>query len=133
MLFTMRSSFQEKDLCCLSLSSFRRRRGLLTDGDVAFFFNEFERPIRVTIIQIGKPGFYETVRMVQPLQLQLSPRMKLKEIESHRLFTAEMWPSYTDNLSEERELEPTLKSLIKWGPKIDWDFPFDKGQDTDRD
>ena len=74
---------------------------IFTDGDVAFFFNEFERPLRVTIIQIGKPGFYETVRMVQPLQAQLSPRMKLKEIESHRLFRADMWPSYTDNLSEE--------------------------------
>ena len=74
---------------------------IFTDGDVAFFFNEFERPLRVTIIQIGKPGFYETVRMVQPLQAQLSPRMKLQEIESHRLFRADMWPSYTDNLSEE--------------------------------
>jgi hypothetical protein len=88
-----------------------------TDGDVAFFFDEFERPRRVTIIQLGKPGFHETVRMVQPPQIQLSPRMKLQDIESHRLFTAEMLPSYTDNLSEEREPEPTLKSLIKWGPR----------------
>ena len=106
---------------------------IFTDGDVAFFFNEFERPLRVTIIQIGKPGFYETVRMVQPLQAQLSPRMKLQEIESHRLFTAEMWPSYTDNLSEERELELTPKSMIKWGPKIDWDSSSDKGKGTDMD
>ena len=41
---------------------------ILTDGDVAFFFNEVKRPLRVTIIQLGKPGFYETVRMVQPPQ-----------------------------------------------------------------
>jgi len=106
---------------------------ILTDGDVSFFFNEFERPLRVTIIQLGKPGFYETVRMVQPLQSQFSPRMKLQEIESHRLFTAEMWPSYTDNLNEERTLELTLKSRIKWGPRIDWDFPLDIGKDTDMD
>jgi len=86
---------------------------ILTGGDVDFFFNEFERPLRLTIIQLGQPGFYETVRMVQPLQLQLSPRMKLQEIEIHRLFTAEMWPSYTDTLSGKRALEPTSKSTIK--------------------
>ena len=106
---------------------------IFTDGDVAFFFHEFERPRRVTIIQMGKPGFYDTVRMVQPPQAQLSPRMKLQEIESHRLFTAEMWPSFTDNLSEERELELTPKSMIKWGPKIDWDSSSDKGKGTDVD
>jgi len=103
---------------------------ILKDRDVAFLFNEFERPLRVTIIQPGNPGFHETVRMVQPLLQQLSPRMKLQEIESHRLFTAEMWPSYTDNLSEERALEPTSKSTIKWGPKIDWDLPLDIGRVT---
>jgi len=70
---------------------------ILTDGDVAVFFNEFERPIQVTIIQKGSPGFYETVRMVQPLQAHLSPRMKLLDIESHRLFTADMCPSSTAN------------------------------------
>jgi hypothetical protein len=62
----------------------------LKDHDVAFFFNAFERPLKVKIIQSGNPGFHETVRMVQPLQQELSPIMKLQEIESHRLFTAEM-------------------------------------------
>jgi len=103
------------------------------DRDVAFFFDEFERPRRVTIIQLGKPGFHETVRMVQPPQMQLSPRMKLQDIESHRLFTAEMLPSYTDDLSEKKELEPIPKLAIKWGPKIEWDFPFDVGMGTDMD
>ena len=70
---------------------------ILTDGDVAVFFNEFERLIQVTIIQKGSPGFYETVRMVQPLQAHLSPRMKLLDIENHRLFTADMCPSSTAN------------------------------------
>jgi len=91
----------------------------LKDNDVAFLFNVFERPLKVTIIQSGNPGFHETVRMVQPLQLELSPIMKLQEIESHRLFTAEMWSIYMDNFIEERALEPTSNSTIKWGPKFD--------------
>jgi len=59
---------------------------MLTDGDVTLFFNEFERPTQVTIIQMGSPGFYETVRIVNLLQAKLSPRMKVQDIESHRLF-----------------------------------------------
>jgi len=102
----------------------------LKDNDVAFFFNEFERPLRVTIIQPGNPGFHETVRMVQPLQQKLSPEMKLQEIESHRLFTAEMWPSYMDNLSKERALDPTSNLTIKWGPKIERDLPPNLGKVT---
>ena len=86
---------------------------ILTDGDVAFFFNEFERQIQVTIIQKGRAGFYETVRTTQPLQAQLPPGMKLQEIESHRLFTADMWPSYMDNLTEETQSGPIPKSMIK--------------------
>jgi len=100
----------------------------LKDSDVAFFFNEFERTLRVTIIQPGNPGFHETVRMVQPLQQKLSPRMKLQEIESHRLFTAEMRPSYTDNLSKERALEPTSNSTIKWGQKSSGISPLTYGR-----
>ena len=106
---------------------------ILTDGDVAFFFNEFERPIQVTIIQKGRPSFYETVRMAQPLQAQLSPRMKLQDIESHRLFTTDMWPSYTENLSEETQSGPAPKSMIKWGPKIEWDSNPDKKRGTATD
>jgi len=65
---------------------------MLTDGDVTLFFNEFERPTQVTIIQKGSPGFYETVRIVNPLQAKLSPRIKVQDIESHRLFTVDMSP-----------------------------------------
>jgi len=32
----------------------------LTNGETAFFFDIFERPIRVTIIEQGDPGFYTT-------------------------------------------------------------------------
>jgi len=59
---------------------------------VTLFFNEFERPTQVTIIQMGSPGFYETVRIVNLLQAKLSPRMKVQDIESHRLFTVDMSP-----------------------------------------
>jgi len=103
---------------------------LLTKREVAFFFNEFERPIQVTIIQKGSSGFYETVRMVQPLQAQLPPRMKLQDIESHRFFTADMSPSYTANLREETQSGLTLKSMIKWGPKNAWNSTPDTREDT---
>jgi len=103
---------------------------ILTEGDVAFFFNEFERPIQETIFQKGRPGFYETVRLTQPLQAQLPPSMKLQDIESHRLFTADMWPSYMDNLTEETQSGPIPKSMIKWGPKIYWDSTSDYRRGT---
>jgi len=91
----------------------------LQDNVVAFFFNAFERPLQVTIIQPGTPGFHETVRMIQPLEQNLSPIMRIQEIESHRLFTAEMLSLYMDTLNEGRALETTPNSTVKWGPKIE--------------
>jgi len=87
----------------------------LQNNDVAFYFNAFEQPLKVTIIQSGNPGFHETVRMVQPLQQELSPIMKPQEIESHRLFTEEMRSIYMDNSEEKRALEPITNATIKWG------------------
>ena len=49
--------------------------------------------------------------------------MTLQEIESHRLFTEEMWSIYMDNFDEERALEPISNSTIKWGSKIVRDSP----------
>jgi len=103
---------------------------LLADREVAFFFNEFERLTQVTIIQQGSPCFYETVRMVQPLRADLPPRMKLQDIESHRLFTMDMSPSYTTNLKVEAQLGLTPKSMIKWGPKIAKNSTPDTREDT---
>jgi len=34
----------------------------LENGDTAFFFNRFERPIQVTIIEQGNSSFHLTVR-----------------------------------------------------------------------
>ena len=103
---------------------------LLKDGDVALFFNEFERPIQETIIQKGSPGFYKTVRMVTPLLSQLSPRMKVQDIESHLLFAVDMSPSDTAKLREETQSGQTLKSITKWGPKIAWNSTPDTREDT---
>ena len=103
---------------------------MLTDGDVALFFNEFERLIQVTIIQKGSPGFYETVRVVQPLQAQLSPRIKLQDIESHRLFSVDMSPPGMAKLREETQSGQTLTSITKWGPKIAWNSTSDIREDT---
>jgi len=103
---------------------------LLADRDVALFFNEFERPIQVTIIQKGSPRFYETVRMVQILQAQLSPRMKVQDIAGHRLFTANMLPSDTAKLRDETQLGQTSKSITNWGPKLTWNTSPDTRVDT---
>ena len=65
---------------------------MLTGGDKALYFNGFERPIQVTIIQKVSPGSYETVRIITPSQAKLSPRMKVQDIESHRLLTVDMSP-----------------------------------------
>jgi len=68
--------------------------------------------------------------MVQPLQIQLSPRMKLQDIESHRLFSIDMSPSDTAKLREETQSGQTLKSITKWGPKIAWNSTPDTREDT---
>jgi len=59
---------------------------LLAEGDVAFFFDKFEKQTQVNVIQQRSPGLYETVRMVQPLLAQFSPRMIIQDIAGHRLF-----------------------------------------------
>jgi len=56
------------------------------DGDVAFFFNSFKKQTRVNVIQQSSTGFYETIRLVQPLLAQLSPRAIIQNISGHRLF-----------------------------------------------
>ena len=94
------------------------KAAMLTDGDVALFFNAFENPTQVTIIQKGSSDFYETVRMVKSLQAKRSPRIKLQDIASHRLFTANIPPSDTAKLSDVTQPGQTLKSIANWGPKI---------------
>jgi len=59
---------------------------LLAKGDVAFFFDKFEKQTQVNVIQQLSPGLYETVRMVQTFLAQLSPRMIVQDIAGHRLF-----------------------------------------------
>jgi len=40
----------------------------------------------MNVIQQNSPGFYETIRLVQPLLAQLSPRVIIQNIPGHRLF-----------------------------------------------
>jgi len=96
---------------------------LLAERDVALFFNKFERPIQVTIIQQSSPGFYRTVRMVQPLQAMLSPRMIVQDIAGHRLFTANMLPSGMVQLSDETPPGQTPRSITNRGPALTWNGP----------
>ena len=58
----------------------------VADGDVAFFFNSFEKQTKVNVIQQSSPGFYDMIRFVQPLLAQLSPRAIIQNIPGHRLF-----------------------------------------------
>ena len=59
---------------------------LWTEGEVAFFFDKFEKQTQVNVIQQLRPGLYETVRIVQPLLAQSSPRMIIQDFAGHRLF-----------------------------------------------
>jgi hypothetical protein len=89
----------------------RPEESTFQDNDVAFFFNAFERPLRVTIIKIVEPGSYETVRMTQPFQRDQSPRMKIQTIESHRLFTQEMLTHY-ENTGRKESMRGTTPHMV---------------------
>ena len=106
------------------------KAAILTDGDVVLFLNAFEHPTQVTIIQKGSSDFYETVRMVEHLQAQRSPRMKLQDIASHRLFTVNIPPSDTAKLCDVTQPGQSLKSIASWGPKITWHASPDTRDDT---
>jgi len=95
------------------------------NNDVAFFFNAFERPLRVTIIQKGKPGSYETVRMTQPHQLY-----RFQIIESHRLFSQEMLLHYEDVGRKESGPATTPHLVTTWGQKIEREPHPYRGTDT---
>jgi len=108
----------------------RPKAAMLTDGDVPLFFDAFEHPTRMTIIQKVSSDFYETVRMVTSSQAQRSPRMKSQVTASHRLFTANTPPSDTAKLSDVTQPGQTLKSTVNWGPKITWHASPDIRDDT---
>ena len=62
---------------------------------------------QVTIIQQNSPGFYETVRMAQPLLAQLSPRMIVQDIAGHRLFMSNKLSLDMGQHSDQTQPEPT--------------------------
>jgi len=59
---------------------------LPADSEEAFFFNNVERQTKVTVIGQNRPGFFDTIRLVQPPDGQLSPRAIFQTISGHRLF-----------------------------------------------
>ena len=103
---------------------------VLNEGDTAFFFDKFKRPIQVTIIQQGNPGSYETLRNVTLLRPVPHDDIFIQPIESHRLFTANTNPPDTVMISEEVTLEPASKAIIKWGLKIPLNLISNTMEDT---
>jgi len=99
------------------------------DGDVAFFFNKFEKQTKENVIQQSSPGFYETIRLVQPLLAQLSPRAIIQDIAGYRLFQLNESSSMGRHSDQTRygsteQLDSTLKpeisrdqTLIEAGPR----------------
>ena len=85
----------------------RPKTMLLAGRDVAFFFDKFEKLKQVTIIQQSSPGFYETVRMAQPLLAQLSPRMIVQDIAGQRLFMSNKLSLDMGQHSDQTQPEPT--------------------------
>jgi len=85
----------------------RPKTVLLAGRDVALFFDKFEKLKQVTIIQQSSPGFYETVRMAQPLLAQLSHRIIVQDIAGHRLFMSNKLPFDMGQHSDQTQPEPT--------------------------
>jgi len=90
---------------------------------VVLFFNKFERPIQVTIIQKNSPGLYETVHMVQPLLTKLSPRMIVQDIADHRLFTGNILPSGMVQLIDETQPGQASRPITNRRPNLTWNAP----------
>ena len=65
---------------------------LPADGEVAYFYNNFERLTKVTVIGLNRPGFFDTIRLVQPPDGQLSPREIFQTISCYRLFQSNETP-----------------------------------------
>ena len=70
------------------------------DSEEAFFFNNFERQTKATVIGQNSPGFFDTIRLVQPPG-QLSPRAIIQTIPGHRLF------QWNESLSKDRHSAQT--------------------------
>jgi len=103
---------------------------VLKEGEIAFFFNKFDRPIRVTIIERGNPGFYTTARNV-PLRRPVPHEdILIRSIESHRLFTANMNPLDTVKIREDVTLEPASLSVMNWRLKTPWNLISNTMEDT---
>jgi len=88
----------------------------LNNGETPFFFDIFERPIRVTIIQRGNPGFYTTARNITLLLPGPHDDIFIQSFKSHHLFPANMNPLDTDKIIEDATPEPASMSVMKWGP-----------------
>jgi len=55
------------------------------DGEKVFFFDNFERQTKATVVGLKSPGLFDTLRLVQP-RGQLSPREIFQTIPGYRLF-----------------------------------------------
>ena len=66
---------------------------LPADGEVAYFYNNFERLTKVTVIGLNRPGFFDTIRLVQPPDGQLSPREIFQTISCYCLFQLNETPA----------------------------------------
>jgi len=62
------------------------------DGEVAYFFNNFEELTKVTVIRLNRPGFFDTIRLVLTPDGQLS-RDIFQTISCHRLFQLSETPA----------------------------------------
>ena len=85
----------------------------LKNGETAFFFNQFERPIRLTIIEQKTPGFHLTVRnSFQPTPYD---DILIRPIEIVQLFTVHMHHIHTATTRAETTLVLISKALMNWG------------------
>jgi len=64
------------------------------EGEVAHFYDNFKRLTKVTVIGLNRPGFFDTIRLVQPSDGRLSPREIFQIISGHRLFQLKETPAF---------------------------------------
>ena len=95
---------------------------------MALFFNSFERPIPVTIIEQENPSFHLTVcNNLRPAPFD---DILIRSIESVRLFTAHMNLSHTATTKAETTPALISKALMNWGLKNQWNPISTSMEDT---
>ena len=102
------------------------------EGEVAYFYNNFEKLTKVTIIGQNRPGFFDTIRLILTPDDQVS-REIFQTLSGHRLFKLKEKPVFDPPQIRSRqdpittlEISPqTMPRELTSSPEVGW-----KGADS---